>query len=150
MIARSAILLVPVLAAGCQSAQAPLPEPVVKWETAAPTVTPIPAPDPICLPHKGRASALQPLKVHDEHVLFPKRDIPTRFINPTWIAEAEISADGTPENVRVVRPMRVDPPWPELQQACVSAMRRWRYEPTCVDGHPVRAILRVSGRLEFR
>ena len=66
---------------------------------------------------------------------------------------AELQGDETAcrvARVRTIRPIKVDPPWPELQESIIAAVREWTYEPTCVDGHPVKVELTLSVRVEFR
>jgi outer membrane biosynthesis protein TonB len=43
----------------------------------------------------------------------------------------------------------MDPPWPELDASVVAAIRQWKYEPTCLDGHPVKVELKVSVHIDF-
>jgi hypothetical protein len=144
-----AVLLAALLAVHCAGGNDALPEPAVKWEPALPAMTPMSAPNPVCIPQMDRASA-QPRKVRHVSPRFPTRRTPTRFSSAMWVGVAEIDVDGSVSRVRTVRPIKADPPWPEFEDAFPAAIRQWKYQPRCVDGQPVKVELRVVGNIDFR
>jgi len=66
-----------------------------------------------------------------------------------WVGKAEIDVDGSVVNVRTVRPVKTDPPWPELEAAFLATIRQWKYEPVCVDGQPVKTELTMAVNIDF-
>ncbi len=70
-------------------------------------------------------------------------------MSTTWVGAAEIDVDGSVTRVRTIRSLKVDPPWPELEDAVPAAIRQWKYEPRCVDGQPVKTELTNSASIDF-
>ena len=54
------------------------------------------------------------------------------------IIEATIGADGRVRDTRVLRSV------PLLDDAALSAVRQWEYEPTLLNGKPVAVIMTVT------
>lgn len=151
MIAPRMAILVALLLAACGPGRDPLPEPAVKWPPAPPTITPIPAPDPLCIAQMDSHSRPpEPRKIRHVPPRFPRLSQRTRSLVPFWLGVAEIGTDGRVAHVRTVRPIKADPPWPELQESILAAVRQWEYEPACVDGHPAKVELTISVHIEFR
>jgi hypothetical protein len=148
----SAAAVVIALAAGCSGERESLPEPVAMPIPALPEVTPIPPPDPVCIEQMGsRPTVRQPRKIVSASPEFPVRATPTtHFGSTTWYGVAEILPDGSVANVRVLRPFDVKPSWPEFEEAVPAAIRKWRYEPVCVDGHPVKVEVHVTVGIALR
>jgi hypothetical protein len=93
----------------------------------------------------GAPGALQePKKLVHARVQFPSRKTPTWFSSTIWHGVAQIGPDGAVTAVRVIRPIKPRPPWPEWEEAIPAAIRKWRFEPTCKDGHPVSTEISVS------
>lgn len=140
-----------LLIAACQSASDPWPAPAVLWVPAPPAITPIPAPDPLCIAQmNGPGQPAEPRKLRHVQAQVPKPPRRIRSLVPSWMGVAEIGTDGSVTNVRTLRPIRADPPWPELQESIVTAIRQWKYEPPCVDGHPAKTELTITVRIEYR
>ena len=83
-----------------------------------------------------------PQKVFHVDPEFPSRTTPTQFEPSAWVGEFDILTDGRVGEVRVLRPARIDPPWPEWEEAISAAIRKWRYGVPCVGGRP--RMLRMS------
>jgi protein TonB len=52
--------------------------------------------------------------------------------------EVSISADGVPQDIRVL-----SSPGDDLTQSALDAVRQWRYKPTLLNGEPVSIITDV-------
>jgi hypothetical protein len=141
-----------LLAGVCCSEGDPLPEPgQVQTAAPAPAVTPVPFPDPACIAQIGaRRPGSSPRKLRHVPIRFPEFKAPTRFSGLWWIVEGEIDTDGSIASVRVLRRIKTDPPWPEGEEAISEAIRQWRFEPTCVDGRPVRVKLHATVHVGLR
>jgi outer membrane biosynthesis protein TonB len=146
-----AATVVITLAAGCSGERESLPEPVAMPTQPVPEVTPIPLPDTVCIEQMGlRTNSGEPRKIVHVRPQFPERTTPTRFGSSMWYGVAEILPDGSVGNVRVVKPFDVQPPWPEFEEAAPAAIRSWRYEPVCVDGHPVKVEVGITVEIFLR
>jgi hypothetical protein len=142
---RHAAILVAVAVLACSPRDTSLPEPAVVSRVPSPALTPIPAPDPACIAQMGRGvPRLEPRQIFHVSPRFPVRNTPTRFSSTQWSGVVEIGPDGRVTKVRVLRPIKTQPPWPEWENSIPDALRRSRYEPVCVDGHPVRTELHVT------
>lgn len=72
-----------------------------------------------------------------KRIATPEIRLPHREPAPPGEARVElvVGTDGTVTEAKVVRGF--EPPWPEAEEAVLSAVRRWRYEPPRLDGTPV-------------
>ncbi len=52
---------------------------------------------------------------------------------------AEISADGIPQNIRVIRPMGAG-----LDERAIEAVKKWRFEPAVRNGKPVTVVTAIA------
>jgi hypothetical protein len=151
VLTRHAIALLALVAASCVGRSDSLPDLAVRSEPPVPAMTPVPAPDMVCISRMGQGlAAAEPRKVRHVPLRFPKRDAPTRFSGTVWMGTAEIDVDGGVVRVRVVRPIKTQPPWPEWEDAIPAAIRQWKYEPVCVNGQPVKTELTVAVNINLR
>jgi len=124
--------------------------PVQQRVPAIPSATAVPLPDLECISQMGvRRPQTQPRLLHHVSPAFPERQAPTRFSGTMWVGEARVGRDGRVVEVKVVRAIRPDPPWPEWEQAIPDAIRRWQYEPLCVDGRTVEWTVTVATSVNF-
>ena len=73
-----------------------------------------------------------PNKLEDAHPEFPKSDVGHSGVP---ILEIVIEPDGTVDEVAFLRRPVFKPPWPETEEAITEGLRKWRYEPSVVDGN---------------
>jgi TonB family protein len=55
----------------------------------------------------------------------------------------EISVDGIPQNIRVIRPIGQG-----LDEKAVEAVKKWRFEPALRDGKPVTVVTALAVRVQ--
>jgi TonB family protein len=60
------------------------------------------------------------------------------------VYDVVIDSEGNVSSVSLARPFREEPPWTELHNATVEAIRKWKYEPTLVEGVAVPVCLTVT------
>jgi hypothetical protein len=139
-----------VIVAGSCSGREPLPA-VHEVARPVPSVTPVPLPDLVCIPRMGArpTTATAPKRLHVVSPRFPERETPTRFSGGIWLGVATIGRDGRVVDLRVLRSIKTDPPWPEWERVIPDAVRQSTYEPACVDGHAVEVELTVSVIVDF-
>ena len=61
------------------------------------------------------------------------------------ILEAVITKTGTVEDVRVLRALH-----PILDQAAISAVKQWKYQPAMLNGRPVKVYFTVTVNFTLR
>ena len=134
---RYAALVIAFAPVACVPRDHSLPRPVALSQRPMPSITPIPAPDPICIGrmHLG-ASRPEPKKLVHVQPKFPSLRTRGHF-GTMWSGVAEIAPDGSVRAARTTHSTRNRPMAPEWEDAILDALRQWRYEPVCVDGHPV-------------
>ena len=146
-----AATIVALLTTGCVGQEAPMPEPVGLRRPALPEITPIRPPDAACIPQLGRRrSGQDPRKIRHVPFRFPRERGKHWFHNSVWYGTVTIGDQGEVISVCALRRFQVDPPWPELDEAIVSAMRQWQYEPVCGDGKSTPFEMRVTVIIDFR
>ena len=79
----------------------------------------------------------EPRKIVDVPPIYPPIALNAR-IEGAVILEAVINERGEIERVKVLRSQ------PLLDDAAVSAVRRWRYTPTLLNGAPVSVLLTIT------
>jgi TonB family protein len=100
------------------------------------------------------AAGEEPIRVAGSDVPAPKR---TKSVSPVFpeaartqglrgivIVEVVVGTDGSVESVDIVRSV------PPFDEAAIAAVREWKYEPTKVDGKPVRVRLTVPITFSFK
>jgi TonB family protein len=92
-------------------------------------------------PVRVGGSVTPPRKRHHENPLYPAIAAAAR-IQGTVTLEATIDEHGNVVDVRVLRSV------PLLDQAAIDAVRRWKYEPTLLNGRPVPILMSVTVRFE--
>ena len=65
----------------------------------------------------------------------PHSDV-RRTVQGTWLVEAVIDEKGKVRDAKVLRAPRIEPPWPEYEEALLRSIRKWTYQPVLVDGKP--------------
>lgn len=93
-------------------------------------------------PVRVGGSVTAPRKRHHENPDYPPIAAIAR-IQGTVVLEATIDELGNVIDVRVLRSV------PLLDQAAIDAVRRWKYEPTRLNGKPVPILMSVSVRFEL-
>ena len=78
-----------------------------------------------------------PAKIRDVPPVYPPA-ARTAGVQGVVILEATIGATGEVGDIEVLRSV------PELDEAAIAAVEQWRYEPTLVDGVPVRVLMPVA------
>jgi protein TonB len=78
-----------------------------------------------------------PTKTRDAQPLYPDIARQAR-VQGIVILEAIIDPQGNVTNVRVLRSI------PLLDQAAIDAVRKWKYEPTLLNGVPVPIVMTVT------
>ena len=86
-----------------------------------------------------RASDLvrPPAKIHDILPVYP-RAAQEDGVQGVVILEVTIGPTGEVSNITVLRSV------PLLDEAAITAVKQWRYEPTLVDGAPVAVVMTVT------
>ena len=78
-----------------------------------------------------------PAKIHDVPPVYPPA-AREAGVQGLVILEATIDPTGEVGNIDVLRSV------PELEEAAVTAVEQWRYEPTLIDGAPVSVLMTVT------
>jgi TonB family protein len=94
--------------------------------------TPPPSPSGDDMPRRVGGSIREPRIAHRVEPVFPAGR------RGSAIVEVTIGHDGTVEDVRT---LRADV---GFEAPAIAAVRQWRYEPTIVDGRPIRVLATVS------
>ena len=89
--------------------------------------------DEFPMPEKT-ANALAKFPESDDHVM----------IDGIWIGFFLISPEGAVVGVWPIREPSFKPPWPEFHKAIPNAIRKWKYEPSVVDGEAVSVCTTVT------
>ena len=85
----------------------------------------------------------RPERVRDVQPVYPSL-ARAAGVSGTVILEAVIGADGTVQDVRVLRPI------PLLDGAAIDAVRQWRFTPTLLNGEPVPVVMTVTVTFRLR
>lgn len=92
---------------------------------------------PVAAPVRVGGDIKPPKKIQDANPLYPDIARQAR-VQGIVILEAIIDPQGNVTNVRVLRSI------PLLDQSAVEAVRRWKYEPTLLNGVPVPIVMTVT------
>jgi Gram-negative bacterial TonB protein C-terminal len=65
-------------------------------------------------------------------------------IEGPFIFEAIVTETGAVENVHVVKAPVISPPCSELEAESLRSLSQSKYEPTKIDGRPVRVVLTIT------
>ena len=95
------------------------------------------APPPKAEPVRVGGNIKPPTKIRDQTPLYPDIAKQAR-VQGIVILEAIIDPNGNVTNVRVLRSI------PLLDQSAIDAVRRWKYEPTLLNGVPVPIVMTVT------
>ncbi len=106
-----------------------------------------PSPTPACTrPKPGR----EPRKIVHRVAKLSAKAQATTTHGGVLIYDAVIDERGFVRDLKLLRPVASKEPWPELEAAWRTAMSEWQYEPTLVDGKPVRVCMTVSLLIHVR
>jgi hypothetical protein len=64
--------------------------------------------------------------------------------------EANVDKDGHLHSLRTLRPLPHDPPWPQLHEAVVKAVKEWRWDKTKVAGKTIPVCFGLTLNLDLR
>ena len=78
-----------------------------------------------------------PAKIHDVPPVYPPA-AREAGVQGLVVLEATIDPAGEVGDIEVLRSV------PELEEAAITAVEQWRYEPTLVDGAPVSVLMTVT------
>jgi outer membrane biosynthesis protein TonB len=84
-----------------------------------------------------------PKKTHHVPTHWPELP-PSTSVGGVWVGEVLIDHKGRVAEVWSTRPFRVHPPFPAFNEAVVTAIRQWVFEPMIVEKKPVPVCTVVS------
>jgi hypothetical protein len=114
-------------------------------ESAGPTPADVTASTPECV--SARELQSEPRRVNDAKPdLSDLRGVRTH--GGVLVFNIRISPTGSVSDVRLVKGIDPEPPWPTLAERWQSAILHWRYEPATVNNKPVAVCLTVVARVE--
>lgn len=122
---------------------APITQPVVVTVTPAqmmPVSIPVPSPAPLQSVNEPVAvseQAERALLIQSVDVGYPVEAL-TQKLSGTVVLQTTIGRDGNVEDLKIVRGNFV------LAKAAIAAVRRWRFQPYSVNGHPARTITSIT------
>jgi TonB family protein len=90
-----------------------------------------------------------PKKVHHTQIVWPE-NTPPHTGSGVPIVEAVVDADGKVADVRIVRPISWEPPWPEFDNAITHAIRKWEYTPATLGDRPVPFCLTITININWK
>ena len=99
-----------------------------------------PKPGPIAVGGSVQAARL----LRQPQPVYPP-ELRQQGIEGTVIVRAQISREGTPQNIHVLNGDEVDP---RLAEAALESVRRWRYQPSKLNNAPVETTTTIA--VEFR
>jgi hypothetical protein len=91
-----------------------------------------------------------PKKLVDAQLRFPELPPGTRISSGFWLGEALVAADGSIAAAWAVREPRLDPPFPDFNEAILEAIKKWEYEPVIVAGEKTPFCIVVSVNIDFQ
>ena len=100
---------------------------------------------PVQIGNKVRA----PKKIKNVPYAFPELPPSTRVMRNVWTGEVLIDQDGNVREVWPTRHFQLEPPFPPFNDAVVTAIRQWVFEPALVDKKPVPACMSMSVIVDF-
>ena len=113
----------------------------------------------VCLREGSRLVRAQPVQVGTKlraprktrHVApeFPELP-PGTTVGGVWVGEALIDQQGRIANVWAIRPFLVRPAFPPVNEAVVSALRQWEFEPSMAQKVGVPVCLTVTVNINLR
>lgn len=124
----------------------PLPESQARIIERAPPAAPPVSVATDAPPSQGPAATgdtAEPIPTRMPAPEYPRRAF-RQGIEGTVLVRAEVGPDGVPTSVGLVRSSRSR----DLDRAALDAVRRWRFRPAMVDGHPTVGSVVVP--IEFR
>jgi hypothetical protein len=80
---------------------------------------------------------------------FPKSGIARTWSGTAFMFDALIDETGTVRDVKTIKRPHISPPWPEVEEACRSAVLGTRYSPALRDGKPIPVYLTVTIVVDF-
>jgi hypothetical protein len=74
---------------------------------------------------------------------------PGTMASGIYIGEILISPDGSVADTWAAREIKLDPPFPEFNEAIRSTIKKWKYEPVVVDGEKMPVCMSVTLNVDF-
>jgi len=74
----------------------------------------------------------------------------SKWQSPIFVFSGVIGQDGRVRRVKTVKAPRSTPPCPQLEESCLSALAKWRYEPATLEGRPVAVEVTITTILHLR
>ncbi len=118
----------------------PLPFPFEPPRVEQPAPLPVPPPPPPATPAQRvrvGGNVIAANLVSQVRPVYPQLAKQAR-VQGVVVLEAEISKEGTIENLRVLNGH------PLLTQAAIDAVKQWRYKPTMLNGQPVTVVTTIT------
>jgi TonB family protein len=85
-----------------------------------------------------------PTKIETVEPVLPYRETEARG---TPVIEVVIDTQGQVAEAKVLQSF--DPPWPEGDAAILDAIRRWKYQPTILDGKAIPVCAKITLTIEW-
>ena len=75
---------------------------------------------------------------------------PSTSVSGVWVGEVLIDRTGRVVEVWVIQPLRVQPPFPAVNEAIVTAVRQWTFEPSLVNKKLPPVCMTVTTRINLQ
>jgi hypothetical protein len=85
-----------------------------------------------------------PRKLRDAKPKYPVDSQSRTLRGAPWVGEMLVDTDGKVRRVWTLREVEATPPWPEFNQAIITAIGQWLFEPTVVQGRRVPVCMTVT------
>ena len=108
------------------------------------------APQPTTKPSCVRIGADGPTKVSGKNPQLSERARSIKTTGGPLIYDVTIDEEGRVRNPQLVKPIRNEEPWPEIEKAWRSALTEWRYEPLLINGKPVTVCMTIAVTIHVR
>ena len=89
-----------------------------------------------------------PSRIHYVPTTFPELPPATTF-GGVWVGEVLIDQQGRIARVWPLREFQLKPAFPAFNEAVVTAIRQWLYEPALIDKKPVPMCMSISINVDF-
>jgi hypothetical protein len=80
---------------------------------------------------------------------FPKSDVARSWSGSVFLFDALVDEKGRVKNVTTLKRPEIDPPWPEVEEACRASVLGTRYSPALRHGKPIPVHLTVTIVVNF-
>jgi hypothetical protein len=90
-----------------------------------------------------------PKKLVDASPDYPEPP-PGTIFSGIWIGEALVGSDGLVVDAWALREPKIDPPFPQFNDAILEAIKKWEYEPVTVGDERVPVCMVVTVIIDVR